>query len=201
KWPRLMLVRRMVGVAAFAYAAAHLSLYVVDQEFDLRRVAVEIALRFYLTIGFLALMVLATMAATSTDGMARRLGGKRWRQLHRLIYPAALLMVVHFFIQTKANVDEPWVMAGLYGCLMGYRALIAIERRAGPLAEWWPLVLAALATCGTAMGEAIYFWIKFGADPVRVLAADLTFATGIRPAWTVLAICIAVALAGLMRRL
>src|SRR4030095_1145108 len=118
-WPRLMQVRRMVGVAAFAYAAVHLALYVADEAFDLRKVAVEIVLRIYLAIGFVSLLVLTAMAVTSTDGMVRRLGGGgRWRRLHQLVYGAALLSVVHFFMQTKFNVSEPWVMAGLFAWLM-----------------------------------------------------------------------------------
>ncbi len=74
RYPKLVAIRRMVGVAAFAYACAHLTLYVVDQHFDLAHVASEIALRFYLTIGFVAWLGLAALAATSTDAMIRRLG-------------------------------------------------------------------------------------------------------------------------------
>ena len=71
---RLLLVRRMIGVAAFAYAIGHLGLYAADQAFDLAKIATEIALRIYLTIGFAAVLGLAALAATSTDGMVRRLG-------------------------------------------------------------------------------------------------------------------------------
>ena len=74
-------VRRMIGVGAFVYAATHISLYVADQMFDLWKVASEIALRLYLTIGFTALLGLTALAVTSTDGMVRRLGGKRWQRL------------------------------------------------------------------------------------------------------------------------
>jgi methionine sulfoxide reductase heme-binding subunit len=80
RYPKLVAVRRMVGVAAFFYAAAHLTLYVVDQHFALLHVASEIALRFYLTIGFIAWLGLAALAATSTDAMIRRSaarGGRR----------------------------------------------------------------------------------------------------------------------------
>ena len=73
RYPKLVAIRRMVGVATFAYACAHLTLYVVDQHFDLAHVASEIALRFYLTIGFAAWLGLAALAATSTDAMIRRL--------------------------------------------------------------------------------------------------------------------------------
>jgi sulfoxide reductase heme-binding subunit YedZ len=198
-WPRLVDLRRMIGVAAFAYAAAHLVLYAADQAFDLAKIAGEIVRRIYLTIGFAALLVVAAMAATSTDGMMRRLGGRRWRRLHRLVFPATLLAVVHFFMQTKADVAEPWAMAGLFGWLMGWR-LLARARGPGrsvPLSRVALLCLAA--GLATALGEAAYFWLKLGVDPLRVLAADLTTATGIRPAWTVLAITLAVTAIGALR--
>src|SRR5436309_5640063 len=78
QWPRLILVRRMLGVAAFAYGLGHFSLYCLDQAFDVVKIATEIALRFYLTIGFVALLGLAALAATSTDAMVRRMG-RRWQ--------------------------------------------------------------------------------------------------------------------------
>ncbi len=201
QWPRLMQVRRMVGVAAFAYAAVHLALYAADEAFDLGKVAAEIVLRIYLTIGFAALLILAAMAATSTDAMVRRLGGRRWRRLHRLVYVAALLGVVHFFMQVKANVDEPWAMAGLFAWLMGYRALLWLGLNGGRLGAWAPTLLAVLAAGGTALGEALYYWLKLGAPPTRVLAANLSLDAGLRPACIVLSICLAVAAFAALRRL
>ena len=113
-WPRLLVVRRMIGVAAFAYAVGHLALYAADQAFDLAKVASEIALRIYLTIGFAALLGLAALAATSTDGMVRRLGARRWQRLHRLVYLIALLAIVHYWMQSKLDIWEPTIMAGIY---------------------------------------------------------------------------------------
>jgi sulfoxide reductase heme-binding subunit YedZ len=199
-WPELIQIRRMIGVGAFAYAIAHLSLYVIDQSFDLGKVASEIALRFYLTIGFVALVGLSALAATSTDGMLRRLGGRRWRRLHKLVYPIALLGVVHYFLQSKANVSEPTVVAGIFLWLMGYRALHAMlgEERRMPVAAVFALAVAAGLV--TALGEAVYFWARMGADPLRVLAADLVFRFGPRPAWFVLAITLAVAAIALVRK-
>ena len=199
RWPALMQVRRMIGVAAFVYVAAHLMLYVVDEAFDLRKVVTEIVFRIYLTIGFVALLILTAMAATSTDGMVRRLGGKRWRRLHRTIYLGALLAVIHFFMQVKANIDEPLVMAGLYGWLMGYRALAASRRLRNRLRTWMPAILGLVAGTMTALGEALYYGIKLGAPPMRVLEANFGFALGPRPAVVVAAICLAVALAGAVR--
>jgi sulfoxide reductase heme-binding subunit YedZ len=199
QWPRLMLVRRMIGVAAFLHAAVHLALYVVDQGWDVAKVASEIVLRVYLTIGFVALLILAAMAATSTDGMMRRLGGRRWRRLHRLVYAGALLAVVHFFLQTKAAVDEPWVMAGLYGWLMGYR-LVAGRLGADRAALLWSTgALGVGAALLTAVGEAVYYGLKVGVDPTRLLLANLTVETGVRPAWVVLSITAAIAALGALR--
>ncbi|MEX1109236.1 MAG: protein-methionine-sulfoxide reductase heme-binding subunit MsrQ [Dongiaceae bacterium] len=199
QWPRLMQVRRMIGVAAFTYAAAHLTLYITDEAFDLRKVATEILLRIYLTIGFAALLILTALASTSTNGMIRRLGGKNWRRLHRLVYLAALLGVVHFFLQSKLKVDEPFVMAGLFVWLMGYRLVMWFGAIDGKLAAWWPTILALAAAAATAIGESIYYWIKVGVSPLRVLETNLSFDPNIRPAWFVLAICLIVAAAGALR--
>jgi sulfoxide reductase heme-binding subunit YedZ len=174
-------------------------LYVADEAFDLRKVVVEIALRIYLTIGFVALLILTAMAITSTDGMIRRLGGRRWRRLHRLVYIAALLGVVHFFMQTKFNVNEPWVMAGLFAWLMACRAPTPRRLRQGWRADLWPALLALLAGLGTAIGEAVYYGIKVGAPLARVLEANLRFEP-VRPAWIVLAICLGIVVAGIARR-
>ena len=113
RWPQLVTVRRMIGVAAFAYGAAHLTAFATDKAFDLGVIATEIVTRFYLTIGALALAGLAALAATSTDRMVRRLGGRNWRRLHRLVYAIGILGAVHFFLQSKLDVAEPIVMAGL----------------------------------------------------------------------------------------
>ncbi len=200
QWPRVMLVRRMLGVAAFAYAAAHLSLYIVDEAFDLAKVASEIALRFYLTIGFVALLGLAALAATSTDGMVRRLGGRRWQRLHRLVYPIVVLGLIHYFIQSKLIVYEPMVMDGLFLWLMGYRLVAARRRdRRVPLAALAVLSLASAAL--TALGEAVYYWLKTGVDPSRVLAVNLSLATGIRPGVVVLIVGAAVTVLAALRAL
>ena len=118
----MLLVRRNVGVAAACYAVAHLSLYVVDQNFKLLTVVSEIALRFYLTIGFVALLVLLALAGTSTDGWVKRLGGN-WKRLHRLAYPVGAVALLHFYIQSKLNVSEPVFVSGLFVWLMAWRVV------------------------------------------------------------------------------
>lgn len=177
--PRIGDLRRMIGLAGFAYALLHLLIYAGDLTFDWAKVISEIVSRIYLTIGFVALLGLAALAATSTDGMLRRLGGRRWRRLHWLVHPIALLAVVHFTLQSKADVTEPMLMAGLYVWLMTYR-LIAPEGGAPGLPALLGLAVgAALATAGI---EFAWYGLATGIDPWRVLEANLDITFGFRPA-------------------
>ena len=190
-WPKLIVVRRMVGIAALVYALAHFTLYTLDLKFDVLRVASEIALRFYLTIGFVALLGLIALGSTSTDAAIRRLGGN-WGRLHRIVYVIAALAAFHFFIQSKADVYEPTLMAGWFLLLM----LLRLAHGRG-FALTSPLVLAAvavLAGLGTAAVEYAWYGLATGIPPGRVLAANLQFSFSIRPAWWVLATGLGLAL-------
>jgi sulfoxide reductase heme-binding subunit YedZ len=182
-------VRRMLGVAAFLYIAAHLFLYVTDQMFDLKKVASEIALRLYLTIGFVAWLGLAALAATSTDGMVRRLGVKRWQRLHAAIYFIALLTLIHFFQQTKADVWLPTLVAGLFGWMIGYRLLLKWQKGRGELPAWMLIALSVAAAALTFVGEAVGIAIAFNVSPLRILGMAFEFydLASIRPGWWVLA--------------
>ena len=187
RWPQLVTVRRMIGVASFAYAAAHLTAFAADKAFDLGVVATEIVSRFYLTMGALALAGLAALAATSTDRMVHRLGGRNWRRLHRLVYAIGILAAVHFFLQSKLNVAEPIVMAGLLSWLLAYRLLP--EARDQPLRRLVQVAgLSLLVGVVTLGGEFAYYALAFHADPLRLLAATFSLKAGIRPGWIVLAI-------------
>lgn len=177
--PRVMLVRRMVGVAAMVYALAHLFLYVTDTGFDLGKVVSEIALRFYLTLGFIALAGLVALGVTSTDGWVKRLGGQRWQLLHRTVYGIAILGLVHFVLQTKLDVTEAMLTAGLFLWLMGYR-LLAPQGAAPSL--WRLALLVPLAALGTALLEAGWYGIGTGVPFWPVLLANLDVEFGLRPA-------------------
>jgi sulfoxide reductase heme-binding subunit YedZ len=198
-WPRLIEVRRMTGVAACVYVLLHLSLYTADEAYSLGTVASEIVLRIYLTIGFTALVGLCVLAATSTDGMVRALKG-RWQKLHYVIYLIAILAIIHFFMQSKADVWEPTWMAGLYGWLMGWRILDRLNgpRRVMPL--WQLGALAVAAGAVTALGEALYWLALRGVPVLRVLQSNFTTDLGVRPAWVVLGVGIAATLAAFVRR-
>ena len=198
-WPRLILVRRMIGVAAFAYALAHLGLYAVDQGLDLAMIASEIWRRFYLTIGFVTLLLLSALAATSTDGMIKRLGGRNWRRLHRLVYAIGVLALTHYFLQSKLNIAEPAVAAGLFLWLMGYRLLGKLGRE-GTAPVWTLAPFALAAGLATAYGEAYYYRLAIGVDPHRVLAADLAWPFLARPCWIVLLSALVLAGLAVVRR-
>jgi sulfoxide reductase heme-binding subunit YedZ len=201
-WPSLLLVRRNVGVASACYAVAHLSLYVVDQKFVLLTVISEIALRFYLTIGFAALLVLLSLAATSTDGWVKKLG-RNWKRLHRLAYPLAAVALLHFYIQSKLNVAEPVFVSGLFVWLMAWRAVPeAWRRRQGvgiTAALYGGLAVASgLATAGL---EFTWYGLATRVNPWRVLYANETIARGLRPAHWVFVVGAALALMFVARRL
>jgi len=194
---RIAELRRMVGVASFAYALLHLLLYAGDLGFLWRQVAREIAGRVYLTIGFVALVGLGVLAATSTDGALRRLGGRAWRRLHKLVFPVTLLALVHFTLQAKADVTEPMLMAGLFAWLVGYRLLAPEGGAPGALVLVGLAFAAAVMTAGA---EFAWYGLATGIDPWRVLAANLDVAVGPRPAVWVGVAGLAVAAARLLRQ-
>jgi sulfoxide reductase heme-binding subunit YedZ len=121
--PHLVRLRRMLGLFAFFYVVMHFTVYVVlDQELSFSSVLADIAKRPYITIGFLALLMLIPLAVTSTNRMMRRLG-KRWQKLHRLVYVIAVLGVWHFYWQVKRDIREPLIYVGILAVLLGYRYL------------------------------------------------------------------------------
>jgi sulfoxide reductase heme-binding subunit YedZ len=191
-------VRRMLGVSAFLYGVAHISLYAADQTFDLGKVASEIVLRVYLLIGFTALVGLAMLAATSTDGMVRRLGGTRWQRLHYLIYGIGILALIHYFQQTKADVSVPTFTAGVFTWLIGYRIVLKLKKTRGELSTL-ALVGLSFAVAGlTFIVEAVGIALTLNISPLLVLQTDFDF-DGIsidmlRPGWYVLAAGLAMAL-------
>ena len=182
-WPKLINVRRLLGVTTLAYALAHLALYVVDQNFDLAKVVSEIALRFYLTIGFVALVGLIALGATSTDAAIRRMG-PNWTRLHKAAYAIGILGLLHYFLQSKIDVSDPVFWTGLFVLLMGWRGM---QRSRLPMRPWSLALLAVTAGLATAGIEAAWYGIKSGIPADLVLGANLDFSDVIRPAWWVLA--------------
>jgi sulfoxide reductase heme-binding subunit YedZ len=186
-WTAVMGVRRMLGLAAFFYAAAHLGLYAADQDWRWLHVGREMMLRIYLTIGFAALLGLTALAATSFDRAIRRLGPMRWRQLHRLVYLLAPLALAHFWMQVRLqDYVEPLVASGLLGWLF------ALRLAGGGAARG--LLLALAAAVLTALVEAAFLYAWFGAPPMQVLGGNASTGLGLRPAWLVALISVPIAL-------
>lgn len=126
--PWLLRFRRMMGLFAFFYVLLHFLVYAgLDQRFDLPVIFEDIAERPYITLGFTAFVLLLPLAATSTRGMIRRLGG-RWKKLHRLVYPIAILGVWHYYWQVKADLLQPLLYTAILAVLLGYRAWVARSR-------------------------------------------------------------------------
>jgi sulfoxide reductase heme-binding subunit YedZ len=189
--PKLINMRRTLGVAAFCYAVLHLTLYVVQEKYDLAKVVSEIAFRIYLTIGFVALIGLIALAVTSTDGMIRRLGA-RWNTLHRIVYAIAILGIIHFLMQTKLDISESVMVAGVLFWLLGYRL---IHRYAGSVTYVWSVALAFIAAALTAFAEAGWYGATTGVMWWRVFAVNFDWEMAMRPSHWVLAVGLGVTLA------
>jgi len=121
-WHWLIRLRRMLGLFAFFYASVHfLSYALIDQYFNLPEILKDVAKRPFITVGFASFVLLIPLAITSTNAMVRRLGGKRWQRLHRLVYFIALGGVVHFLWLVKSDIREPMIYALMLAALLGYR--------------------------------------------------------------------------------
>jgi sulfoxide reductase heme-binding subunit YedZ len=183
--PRLVRARRILGLGALGLAALHFALYAFDLQLDWLAVASETVQRLYLTIGAVALIGLAALAATSSDYAVARIGSARWNRLHSTIYLIAALSVIHFLLRSRTETFEPMLMLGLLIWLIGYRA---IQRLAGDVTPRALLGLAAASAVMTAMAEAAWHAAATGVDPLRLLAAHFDLTDGLRPAgWVLLA--------------
>lgn len=129
-WNWLQRYRRMFGLFAFAYATLHLSIYFfLDLELAWGDLWADIVKRPYITIGMAAFALLVPLAVTSTAKMVKRLGGKRWAALHRLIYVIVVLGTIHFWMAVKRDITLPLVFALIFAVLLGYRVATWRRRR------------------------------------------------------------------------
>ena len=129
KQPRLIRVRRPIGLIAFGYIVLHLTTYIgVDQYFDWAAIWKDIVKRPFITIGMAAFVLLIPLAATSFNAAIRRLGPLVWRKLHRLIYLIVPLGVVHYYLLVKADHRPPVIYGVIVLLLLGYRLLPSVSR-------------------------------------------------------------------------
>ena len=131
--PQLIRFRRMLGLFAFFYGCLHFATYIgLDKFFDASEMLQDVAKRRFITAGFTAFVLMIPLALTSTAASIRRLGGKRWQRLHRLIYVTAIAGVVHYYWLVKSDVRKPVLYGGIVTLLVGYRlALKRGEKRKG----------------------------------------------------------------------
>jgi len=136
----LIFSRRTLGLYAFFYASLHfLIFFSLDRGFSIPGTLTEMVKRKYLIVGGTGLLVMVPLAVTSTNAMIKRLGGKRWRALHRLAYVAAIAGVIHYYMQVKADVRQPLAFAAVLAVLLGWR-LVEYWRRPKPVPAAAPAV-------------------------------------------------------------
>jgi sulfoxide reductase heme-binding subunit YedZ len=125
----LIRLRRMLGLYVFFYACLHFSSYIwLDQFFDWPNIVRDVIKRPFITVGFVSFLLLIPLAATSSHAMMRLLGGRRWQELHRLVYMIAIGGVVHYLWLVKKDITQPLIYAAVLGVLLGYRLLYRAPR-------------------------------------------------------------------------
>ncbi len=121
-WHVVIRLRRMLGLFAFFYASLHFVSYIwLDQFFMWDAIIEDILDRPYITVGVASFLLLIPLAVTSTNGMVRRLGGRRWQRLHQLVYVIAVLGVIHFLWLVKSDISEPVIYGAILALLLGFR--------------------------------------------------------------------------------
>ena len=128
-WHSLIRVRRMLGLFSFFYACLHFITYIwLDQFFDVGAILKDVYKRPFITVGFTAFVLLIPLALTSSNGMIRRLGAKRWQMLHRLVYVIAILGVLHYAWLVKKDLTQPLIYAGVLALLLGWRGVHRLRK-------------------------------------------------------------------------
>jgi sulfoxide reductase heme-binding subunit YedZ len=129
-WNRLIQLRRMLGLFAFFYGSLHFLTYIwLDQFFVVEEIIADVMERPFITVGFASFVLLIPLAATSTTAMIKRLGGKWWQRLHRLVYGIAIGGVVHYLWLVKADIQQPLIYGSILAVLLTYRLWDMYGRR------------------------------------------------------------------------
>ena len=130
KWNPIIMFRRMIGLFAFFYGTIHFFIYFLfDRSLQFDGLWEDIALRPYITVGFIAFVLMIPLALTSTAGWIRRLGGHKWNLLHRLVYVSAVGGVLHYWWKVKLDVTNPMIYAAIAGVLLAWRIVKAFNKR------------------------------------------------------------------------
>jgi len=128
--PDLIRFRRMIGLFAFFYASLHfLTWFAIDKFFDFHEIGLDIIKRRFILAGFAAFLSMLPLAITSTSGWIRRMGGKRWQKLHRLVYVSAVAAVIHYYWLVKSDIRLPLLYGSLVFVLLAYRGIVWLMSR------------------------------------------------------------------------
>ena len=141
--PDLIRFRRMTGLYAFFYGTLHFITYIwLDKFFDLAEMLKDVEKRRFITAGFTAFLLMAPLAVTSTKGWIRRMGGKRWQLLHRLVYASGIAGVVHYYWLVKSDIRLPAMYGALVGVLLLYRVAVWARKRSPGVAVKRPVAIS-----------------------------------------------------------
>jgi methionine sulfoxide reductase heme-binding subunit len=196
QWGQLIIVRRMIGVAALAYTIAHIIIYFALRFWNFASIAHEMATRLSLIVASIATIGLIALAATSVDAAVLRMGAKGWQQLHNTIYAITALALIHFLLSPDAY-PEQYLMSGIFFWLMGWRV---INRRGHGSDVSALAVLAASASLFAASLEAAWLWAYHDYEPLGTLGNNFSLVLGVSPAWKVLGLGLLVALGAASRQ-
>ncbi len=190
RWNRLVLVRRMLGLAALYYTLLHIAFWCADLRFAWLQILWEMFARLFIAVGLAATLLMAALGVTSNDFSIRRLGAVRWNALHAWVYVAGLLSLAHFFMEIRLDATEAAMMTGFFVLLMAFR----LVRK-----KWTPGLVSLAGTAvvcavSTALIEGVYYSLSTRVAFSRVLEANFDFSWTIRPAWWVLAAGLVIAL-------
>ncbi len=143
-WNWLLRFRRMFGLFAFFYVCLHFTSYIWwDQFFDWEAIWKDIVKRPFITVGMFTFLMLLPLALTSTNGMIKRLGARRWQLLHRLVYPIAICGVLHYWWLVKRDLTKPFIYASILAILLGFRLVYKyMEKRAEKSVSKYPVSVA-----------------------------------------------------------
>lgn len=194
RWHWLARHRRMVGLFAAFYAAVHLVAYVVVADYDWAAILAEIG-RPYLAIGLVSAILLIPLTVTSTAAAMRRMGIAGWRSLHRLVYPAVLLALLHFYLTGKIDPWEAIVQSGLVLWLLLYRLAPQAGPRSAAPSHLALVLIGCLATALTLAIDLAHFQYGTGVGAARVIGAYLNPQFGLRPGHVVAAASLLLVLA------
>ena len=195
-WRQLIIVRRMIGVTALAYAVAHIIIYFALRFWNFASIAHEMATRVSLMIATVATIGMIALGATSLDAAVARMGAKGWKRLHNTIYVIAALALIHYLLSPDIY-PEQFLLSGMFFWLIGWRLL----NRRGLGTDVMALAMLAVASCVfTLFFEAGWVWAIHGYGPVGTLRNDFSLDLGIPPAWEILALGLLIAAAAFARQ-